>query len=499
MRSLLCAASVLLLASASVVAREPDAPAPFRPSQVPGTLLDAPVTDWFGVYLFGKKAGYASVAYGPTQRQSVPAVQLTTELHIDAKGLGGNVSLRIVGTEVFAREAPHALLHLKKVEEQNGTAATTVVVREGDTYKATVTQAGQPRTVQTGAIDYRLGDAMGARLWVRSAPKEGASARIQSFDDERLSMTSSTYRVARVATSLAAGVKTTFYELEVREEKSDEVRVERLTADGMWLSIMAGTMVELRREPEQQAKALDKSANVFVLGTSRLNRPLGIEHPSQVVKLTLTVEGNAAQHLNGVTGQKATFHPGRGVTEIVVGTAYRLPAEGDDVADATAATTAYPANVPALQAMAATAVGDAQTPALKIERLVAFVSDYVEDSYEHDAATVMDVVKAKKGDCTEHTALFVTLARAVGIPARDVSGLMYMGDEVGALGGHAWAEVVLDGHWIPVDPTFGEVRADAARIAFRRGLQPQAWSTLAGKTLTVEDVVLRPAAEAPPK
>jgi transglutaminase-like putative cysteine protease len=47
--------------------------------------------------------------------------------------------------------------------------------------------------------------------------------------------------------------------------------------------------------------------------------------------------------------------------------------------------------------------------------------------------------------------LFNTLARAVGVPSREVAGLGYMGDDVMAFGGHVWNEVVLDGVWVPVD------------------------------------------------
>ena len=44
--------------------------------------------------------------------------------------------------------------------------------------------------------------------------------------------------------------------------------------------------------------------------------------------------------------------------------------------------------------------------------------------------------------------LFVALARAAGIPSREAGGYMYMGDKLKAFGGHAWCEVVLDGHWV---------------------------------------------------
>ena len=75
--------------------------------------------------------------------------------------------------------------------------------------------------------------------------------------------------------------------------------------------------------------------------------------------------------------------------------------------------------------------------------------------------------------------LLTTLARAVGIPAREVTGLVYMGDEVQAFGGHAWSEVVLDGRWQPVDPAWRETEVNATHIRFGVG------RSQAGKMLSI--------------
>ncbi len=55
----------------------------------------------------------------------------------------------------------------------------------------------------------------------------------------------------------------------------------------------------------------------------------------------------------------------------------------------------------------------------------------------------------KTGQCWDYSDLFITLARAQGIPARQVMGWM-----VGQ-GGHVWAEVYTDQGWLAVDPTAG--------------------------------------------
>jgi transglutaminase-like putative cysteine protease len=72
------------------------------------------------------------------------------------------------------------------------------------------------------------------------------------------------------------------------------------------------------------------------------------------------------------------------------------------------------------------------------------------------------VLETRRGDCNEHTVLFVAMARALGLPARTAVGLVYVD---GAFFYHAWPEVWL-GEWVAVDPTFGQVPADAAHLRF---------------------------------
>jgi hypothetical protein len=78
------------------------------------------------------------------------------------------------------------------------------------------------------------------------------------------------------------------------------------------------------------------------------------------------------------------------------------------------------------------------------------------------------------GDCNEHTALYVAMARSIGIPARIAVGLTYVRGITGAFYYHAWPEVYIDegddrGLWLPVDPTLNEFPADATHLRLARG------------------------------
>lgn len=98
---------------------------------------------------------------------------------------------------------------------------------------------------------------------------------------------------------------------------------------------------------------------------------------------------------------------------------------------------------------------------------------------ETTAKKLDDVLANRAGDCTEHTLLFVTLARAAGIPAREVGGLLY--DANGGrpiFGWHAWAEIHDRAQWISVDPTWNQFFVDATHIKLSSGMEDFSWANL---------------------
>src|SRR5215213_5196477 len=76
------------------------------------------------------------------------------------------------------------------------------------------------------------------------------------------------------------------------------------------------------------------------------------------------------------------------------------------------------------------------------------------------SADAAQTLATHEADCSEFSALFVAMARSLGLPARTVSGLAYSGN---SFGGHAWVEVWV-GKWIELDPTWGTDFVDATHI-----------------------------------
>ncbi|MGB9597923.1 MAG: transglutaminase-like domain-containing protein, partial [Candidatus Poribacteria bacterium] len=83
-------------------------------------------------------------------------------------------------------------------------------------------------------------------------------------------------------------------------------------------------------------------------------------------------------------------------------------------------------------------------------------------NYKVGFGTAKQTLKELQGDCSEHTVLFVGLTRALGIPSRIATGLVYHKD---AFYYHFWPEVYI-GRWVSMEPTLGQIQADASHIQF---------------------------------
>jgi transglutaminase-like putative cysteine protease len=126
---------------------------------------------------------------------------------------------------------------------------------------------------------------------------------------------------------------------------------------------------------------------------------------------------------------------------------------------------------PAIKLEAVKAIAGTTDPRARAERLTRYVNGMLDKKPTVSLPSAREVLRTRVGDCNEHTALYVAMARAIGIPARIAVGLAY---SRGAFYYHAWPEVYLDegrgrGLWLPVDPTFNQFPADATHVRMTRG------------------------------
>jgi len=104
-------------------------------------------------------------------------------------------------------------------------------------------------------------------------------------------------------------------------------------------------------------------------------------------------------------------------------------------------------------------------PDVVVQRLMTWVHDSLAKEPSVTLPSAVATLRSRRGDCNEHAQLFVALARAAGIPARTVSGVVAID---GKFYYHAWAEVMLQ-RWVGVDPTLGQFPTDATHLRLLTG------------------------------
>jgi len=103
-------------------------------------------------------------------------------------------------------------------------------------------------------------------------------------------------------------------------------------------------------------------------------------------------------------------------------------------------------------------LGGKQTTLERLHTLSELVRGNVEYAAGHtDATTTAEgVLAAGRGVCQDHAHVFIGAARALGIPARYVSGYLMMTDRTEQDAGHAWAEALVEGlGWVGFDISNG--------------------------------------------
>ncbi|MGJ9384040.1 transglutaminase family protein [Salipaludibacillus sp. CF4.18] len=117
------------------------------------------------------------------------------------------------------------------------------------------------------------------------------------------------------------------------------------------------------------------------------------------------------------------------------------------------------------------------------------VMQYMHDSFTYDPdATGVDTkaneaFTLKRGVCQDLTHIMLGILRAKGLPARYVSGYLYVGEDSALIGDsatHAWVEVMIPGiGWVGLDPT-NNVEALEYHICIGVGRDYQDMSPLQG-------------------
>ena len=399
--------------------------------------------------------------------------------------VAGSAPTRIQSTLAFATRPPHPLLRARHAAD-HGEGGSDVAIRRGGAVArhhhwapprgsaprraADERPGGAPLRATVGGEafdldwDYALADYVALEMWL-DAPRAAAERHTtRSLDFDRLALNRDVWEVVTV--------REDGYSL--RRRTPFGTAHARLLADFSFERFDIADWFSLRRVPDAAAIAPWRAAPTVGKAPLRIPIDQPLDAAAGLTHLVLRV--HAERELTAAAWP-ALRPDALGHLTLAVGgeapQAVRPAGRGAFVA----ATVAHPAGDAEVRRLAAAAIRDAGAEHAQAEALTRFVSGFITYTEDDGRQSVTQTLATRRGDCTAYADLLTTLARAVGLPARTVTGLAYA---EGAFATHNWTEIGIDGVWRGFDPTWGKVRLDAAHIPFPHGGELAALGQLEG-------------------
>lgn len=431
------------------------------PEEVAALIAEVEAEEWFGVYMNGEKVGFSRLVSRPSRADEPPGYLVAldevtrssadgvVDVHQDERAWWYENSQPFALRSLVTREVSGAGEIVRRFEfTDQGGELTTVV------------DGSAPSKRELGPTLETVDNSLGIEP---ELVEVGQHAAGPSFDDVLLRDVEWQTTVTAKQTRQVSGVALPVAVLENYAPHDKSKYSAETTHAGRLLRVSMGEGFVMEAEPKERATQGVGSMDAVHDGVPVAD-PLG--DPTTIKALTLVLSTGQGFAPPDGPNQKVT-RVGEGRYRMEITAAPGAEVLPDEREEALAPSASVDSDHPEVKRMAARIVGSFKSTPTDAERLAALV-DYVDrivrDSYDANFGTASQVLAHRAGDCSEHTLLLVALARAAGLPARELSGLVYASDFEQRFVWHAWAEVAVDGRWWAVDPTFGEVPADATHI-----------------------------------
>jgi hypothetical protein len=427
-------------------------------AEIAAAVADLRLNAWYALYMAGKKAGWAQIELRPTTGDEPGAYAVLAHANV-ATNDDGPSTVELLDRRFYAGTPPFGLVELRQIMRSPAGEVEHRYRALDDHGELVQIEAGvgtSPRRIARSA------ETLEGQLLVTAAPpslRAGQETSYLGFDIDTETDERTTFTVTSVGTEVLAGVSVPVVTAQTLTEGDSTPMVLRF-ADRQPLSITLGA--GMRLELAEQARAQADVEGVSMLDTSvKLARPLGDLSGRDELTLDITAPDLA---FPAGANQSATVLPD-GRHRLTVRRGPGPVVTPEQRAKALAPTSAFDFDRPAVAARAAQIVAGATSDRERADRIVQWVYTNLGKDLSTELATASQVLDRQRGDCTEHTLLVVALARAAGLPARDVGGLMYE-DTTARFYWHAWAQIAIDGRWVAVDGAWGQNVADVGHLAF---------------------------------
>ena len=424
--------------------------------------------EWYGLYMNGQKVGYIMVNLSTAEDETATLIEDST-FKFNMGGL--NQRMGLYSKRTYAPGG--ALQHIKYIiDDPSGSSEFDGVVSQGKLV-LTTTIGDQIRVEDLPIPKETIEDMIKLSKLIAEKPAIGSEIETTAFEPMYKIEIRRKSRVVDIEERILDGTPTKVYKLTSSTDVMNLESTSYIAEDGTLLEDRVSGIMIMRLEPKEVAKDLTYVNDVIVSNAALISDPIinARGRPS----LFLRVDGPLSrEHL--FTEERQSFSAqeegylfeGRLLSETDIKRT-TLPIENEEVQKWLKPSTFVQSDHEDMIEKAKEIVGD-ETDAYAASSLIQeWVYDNVRKTFSAQLTNSLDVLGQMQGDCTEHSMLYIGLARAAGLPAKEVAGLIYV-DRNTAPGFyfHQWAKVWV-GQWIDVDPTFDQNIADATHIKLSEG------------------------------
>ena len=444
----------------------------------------------YGNYMGGKKVGWDTDEIKITKLNGLEVVSQVSESYFKAL-FGGNKTEVIDRTEVFySLEGKGEILLIKSFHLENGAKKTRELNLQKGGFTLVTTTQNRKDEKKVSKPKENLSMQLELASWLKSKRIKG-----DTFDCFSTSVEEDDLNVpTRYIYKSKKNIQVTGGDLmvhEVDQETHGALFYSLLENNGRLHYGRMGKIIEYRLESNDVAKKLDNDlVDLIQISAVTLDKKLGDPVKIKSLKLSFVADDDfdvPQSHRQIISKGKDNNLVMEIKRDFIIKNGQALLP--DERKRSLASSISIPSDNPKIIALATKIIGDATTDFEKASRIVKWIFTNLEKTMAKNSDNALDILDKKAGDCTEHTLLFVTLARALNIPSREVGGIAYMaGEKIPKMAWHAWAEFHDGKQWLTADPTWNQTLVDGTHIKFSEGSTDLKWlNILGGLTLQVID------------
>ena len=434
-------------------------------------MMQLPQDDWLNLTLMGTKIGYAHIYMEKSRYEGEEAIRVRADMVMDLKRTGTGLRLATTRISYVGMD----LVPRYFIITSNETGQEKYVegrIRDGVAYLET-NLAGKITHAQTPISADTIFEQMIGYFVLQSSIQVGDIHTLHVFNLDLMQPVKTEVSVLREDQiefdSKMEPVYVVNYTMDIM---GGLTTTQWLGHDGtayrMELGLMGLNMVLAKTDMQT---ALGESGEIDVILNTKIFAQGAPPIPGArrfKARLRLT-EGqlDKAVMIDSRQKLKVGKDPRQGVLEINVPVIDQAetPIQGqngnEELLQFLKSTVYIQAEHPAIRSKANEVIDGAKNAWTAAEKLCQWVYKNIRDkNLKIGFGSALQTLESLEGDCTEHTVLMIALARSVGIPARVCAGLVFQGD---AFYYHFWPEVYV-GKWVAMEPTLGQIQADANHI-----------------------------------